>query len=611
MKRTVFGFQIISMVIVLGVSSRGVAQEDPSAQIISLNQKAMTAYQNMKIKEAVETLQEAEAICLQFGLVGHELALTYVNMGVVEAAGNQNDTSASDYFTRAVCVEKAIALDPLVSTPEVEGIFNAAKQKAQSPGTCTPNMIGGLEPPPPDSGAGMGAGGFGAPPPPPPGGYTGPVPQSPNVRHEAVREQAKMTPIPFYIEVEPGMPVDKVILFYRTAGESRYQQFLMASQGDGYSVSIGCNVLQTFNPTSIEYYINVMDETGMVVGSSGNEAQPHTISIVDNVSFPPPPVPGMAAPSKCVEECPPWNPNCNAGSCKQFGDLCDKNSECCKGMICKEQSCTPGESDDDDSGPFKAHFRMGFAFGTGGGYIPTDYAVPDNRVAEPPYQAWVNTTDNYGNFINQQACTDAGYGDMKQCFDETRKGLNIKGGMAWAKLQFRITPMVYLKEKLMIGLTFRGGLPLAKNSNMLPLSPLGLVTVGYRVVGKGKDRFELTVLGGLGGGLMYHKVSFPDCNPYATNPVNPGPWDLADADGVVCAASDINPYNEWVGPRTGNNYDQTYFRTAGYFVGEIGMDMYFWVVKNFGINLGIALDFLAAPNFAANGDAQLGVAFRL
>jgi hypothetical protein len=169
--------------------------------------------------------------------------------------------------------------------------------------------------------------------------------------------------------------------------------------------------------------------------------------------------------------------------------------------------------------------------------------------------------------------------------------------------------MFYLTEKLMLGLTFRGGLPLATNSNMLPVSPLGLLTVGYRVVGKGKDRFELTVLGGLGGGIMYHKVSFQDCLPVATDPSHP--WNLSDDDGVVCAAADINQYMEWSGPKPGNYYDQTHFRQAGYFVGEIGMDLYFWVVKNFGLNFGIALDFLAAPNFAVNGDAQVGVAFRL
>jgi hypothetical protein len=133
--------------------------------------------------------------------------------------------------------------------------------------------------------------------------------------------------------------------------------------------------------------------------------------------------------------------------------------------------------------------------------------------------------------------------------------------------------------------------------------------LGYRVVGKGKDRLELTVLGGLGGGIMYHKVTFQDCMPVATDASHP--WNASDADGVVCAKEDINQYMEWVGAKKGPFYDQTHFRKAGYFVGEIGMDLYFWVVKNFGINLGIALDFLAAPNFAANGDVQVGVAFRL
>ncbi len=593
----------------------GAAQDDPAEQVISLNQKAMADYQNMKIPEAVATLQEAEMTCLQFGLVGHEIALTYLNMGVIEAAGNQNESAAIDYFTRAVCIEKSINLDPLVSTPEVESYFSTAKAKAASPGTCTPDMIGGLVPPPPDGGGGAVPPPPGPGVPPPPMGYSGPVPQSDNVRHDPVREQEKMTPIPIYIQVRPGVEVDKVILFYRTTGERAYQQFIMAPMGDGYGVTIGCDVLQTFDPSSIEYYIGVMDASGTVVGYAGKESQPFVINIVPSLGGIAPSFPNSSPPEKCVSECPPWNPNCNAGSCKQYGDLCDRNSDCCKGMICVEQTCTPGESDDDedDSGPFKPHFRMGIVFGTGGGYIPTDYVVPDNRVAMPPEYVWVTQQ------ANQDACSMNGYSrnadGYSQCYKDNAEGLNIQGGMAWSKLHFRLTPTLYLTEKLMIGLSIRGGLPLAKSEGLLPVAPLGLVTVGYRIVGKGKDRFELSAQVGLGGGLMYHKLTYKDCNPVYQYEGHP--W-FPDEDGLVCDESWINGQTvEWVGPAddpnspTGKNYyDQTYFRTAGYFVGEVGMDMIFWAIRNFGINLGIAFDFLAAPNFAINGDVQAGVAMR-
>ena len=615
MKKAVFCFCVMGLLAIFSAPSAGLAQEDPAADVQSLNQKAMSDYQNMKIPEAMETLQEAEITCLQFGLLGHEIALTYMNMGVIEAAGNQDETAAMDYFTRSLCIDSSMNLDPLVSTPEVEAVFSNAKEKAGNPANCNQSMLGGLEPPPP---ADEGAAGFSGPgagplvPPPPPEGYTGPVPQSDNVRHDPVTQQAKMTPVPIYIMVRPGTPVDKVILFYRTYGEHAYQQFLMAPMGEGYGVSIGCDVLQTFDPSAIEYYIGVMDATGMAVGFAGNEGQPFSVSFVDTLSGPAPSFPNTSPPEKCVSECPPWNPDCNAGSCKQYGDLCDRNSDCCKGMICVEQTCTPGDSDGDDkdSGPFTPHFRMGITFGTGGGYIPTDYAVPSNRVASPPSEIWTSVP------ANQTNCLSWGYGfnELDKCYEEKVKGLEIQGGIAWSKLHFRLSPTLYITEKLMVGLVFRGGLTLATSGDTMAVAPLGLVTVGYRVLGNGTDLVDLTVIAGLGGGVMYHKLTYPDCNPVVSGDGHP--WANYDTDGLVCDADQLNNVtHEWLGPSTDaeglpNYYDQTYFRKAGYFVGELGLDLNLWVIRNFGVNIGIAVDFLAAPNFAINGDVQAGVAMR-
>ena len=92
--------------------------------------------------------------------------------------------------------------------------------------------------------------------------------------------------------------------------------------------------------------------------------------MVDMLVEEPPSLPDSTPPPKCTEECPPWNPDCNT-SCKQLGDLCDNNAECCKGMICVEESCTPGE--DDDGGPTeKPLMRVTVSGGTGGGY---DYRI--------------------------------------------------------------------------------------------------------------------------------------------------------------------------------------------------------------------------------------------
>ena len=595
------------------------AQNDPAVEVVQLNQKAMADYQNMKIGDAVATLQEAEGICLQFSLQGHEMALTYVNMGVIEAAGNQNEPAAIDFFTRALCLEPTILVDPLVSTPEVETVFNMAREQSADPSVCAQLAAGAIPPPPPPPPGGdflppeglPPGGGFDEPiPPPPPGAYGGgpPPPQTENIRHEGVPQQEKMVPLPLFTMVKPGTDVGQVMLYYRTFGERNYQQMEMASMEGGYGATIGCDVLQTFDPTAIEYYISILSPDGQIVGSAGNEMQPFTTTIVSSLAgAPAPSLPNTPPPSKCVAECPPWNPECNKeGNCKQFGDVCTSDADCCKGMACEDQMCTPSD-ESGGGGDFKPKFRMTAAFGTGGGYVPSESAKPYNRVAEPPFDAWFPVNETY--------CRGQGYSSSedKKCYDDVTKGIDINGGIAWSKLQFRATPMFYFTDKWMLGASFRGGLALDPSSEVMKVAPLGLLIGGYRILGSGTDKYEMTAILGVGGGFILHKVSYKDCNPYLVTEGHP--WYPHDEDGLGCHVNDIDSFSEWKGPAEDdagvpNWYEASFFRKAGFVAIELGLEQYFWVHRNFGVHFGLIFDALV-PNFAINGDVQLGVAFRL
>ncbi len=623
MSRRLFSLSTILFVWSLSLPRVGIAQ-DSLTKAVQLNQEAMTDYQNMKIDKASAKLTEAEGLCLQAGVMGPELALTYLNMGVIEAAGRQNSAAAQDYFTRAVCLDDMIMMDPLVSTPDVEAIFNEAKQNAM-PDVCVQYKDpANMPPPPPPSGdfpppPGDGfpdappGGGFDAPPPPPPpppppqGGP--PPPQTDNVRHNAVMQQEKLTPVPVYIEVQPGTPVEKVMLFYRTYGERIYQQIEMRKESGGYAATIGCDVLQTFDPTAIEYYIDVISPGGDVVGSAGNEGQAFQVNMVDSlVGAPPPTLPNGELPEKCQKECPPWNPDCNE-NCKKYGDFCSSNGDCCQGMVCKEGMCDEGAG----GGNFKPKVKIQLGAGTGGAFVPGEEVKPYNRYAEVTYEDWIAVPDNV------QYCSSAGYAtdeaSRQQCFKELSKGVSVDAGMAWSKIHARISVYGYIKEKIMVGATFRAGLPLDSDKNVAAVSPLGMVNFGYRAVGKGTDRYDLTVVAGIGGGFILHRIAYADCNPVWLDPNHPWP---NDADQIVCDASQIE-YGEWVGPKeadpnipgsTRNYYMQKYFRKAGYVVAEVGLDQYFWFTKNVGLNIGIMFDALFAPNFAFQGDFQLGVAAR-
>jgi len=117
--------------------------QNPQATVMQLNQQAMAAYGNLQFAQAMQILKQAEATCQQYNVQGPAKARTYLNMGVVEVGGNQNNAAGLDYFKKALCIDQTVMLDPLSSTPEIETLFNLARSQVASPGRAR------APPPPP------------------------------------------------------------------------------------------------------------------------------------------------------------------------------------------------------------------------------------------------------------------------------------------------------------------------------------------------------------------------------------------------------------------------------------------------------------------------------
>ncbi len=535
----------------------------PRVAIAKLNHKAMAAYANLQFQEAMQLLRNAEAQCAEHNVRGTTLARLYLSMGIVEIGGNQNNASALKYFKRAICLDSSLMLDPLNSTPEIESVFENARVQTQARGVCqrlakAPRSGGGaaprVDPVLPASGGSSEP--LGEP-------VVGPGVEV--MRHSPVASQARMVPIPIFTEINPTLQVGQVVLFYRTLGERIFQQVVMRQHGSGYAVTIGCDVLQTFDPSGIEYYIVARNPENQLLGTSGTEARPHRVNVVKSLSGSVPTLPNTPPPSACQEECPPWNPDCNK-NCKQSGQMCDTSSECCSGLVCVHESCTPADDEDLSSGSGgkrgKAIARLGLSAGTGIGYIPA------------------------GKYAQADVADMISPGD-----------LDVPAGFAWAKFHTRANLMIYITPDLQVGAEFRGDLALDPNGAK-PIRPGVLANLAYRFVG---DRvgsgFELYGVFGLGGGVFQHRVEFKDC-----------PAVRDDQGNIKC-----NP--QYVDPNTGQ-WDQerisekkAFFRESGKFIAELGIDMYFWFGKYVGLKVGIMFNLLA-PEFAINADAGGGLAFR-
>lgn len=572
-----------SAVLALMLFSRdGIAQGGSQTVVVQINQQAMNAYANLQFQEAMQLLKQAEAMCLQYSIGGTPLSRTHLNMGIVEIGGNQNNAAGLEYFKKAVCTDPTVRLDPLNSTPEIETLFNMARTQAQTPGACGQYPVAQPVYPQPQPVYPQPQPVYPQPQPvyPQPQPPVPPAQQSNQLmRHRVVTQQKKMVPIPLYVEINPSVAVGKVILFYRTIGEQIYQQIEMDPYGPGYSAMIGCDVLQTFNPTGIDYYIALFSPSKQLLGTLGTEAGPNRTSFVDFLTIDPPRLPNKPEPNSCQEECPPWDQDCNRSrNCKQMGDLCDATSECCAGMVCIGEMCTASEEGSEGGGKgggdFEPVFRMSMNAGTGVGLISGDDTRPYSQVS--------------------------------------KNDLTIGAGLAWNKMHFRANPMFYITPDIQIGVEFRGDMAFDPDKNVDPLLPSVFANFAYRLVGEKPDGFELYSLFGLGWANLQHRVTFQDCRAVDISEDTSHPWyDPAKAESgetqIACEEESLGENDQWIVGKDAEK--RVYFRKAGPFGIELGIDGYYWFADSFGFNFGVILDALI-PKFALNLDVQAGIAFR-
>ncbi len=111
------------------------ASAQVETQITDLNAEALDAYQNLDIDTATAKLQDAIGLAEQNGYVGPEVVQSYMNLGVVYAAGVGDLDQGLAAFLNAICMQPDAQLDPLLSTPDVQQVFMQAQADAQA-GAC-------------------------------------------------------------------------------------------------------------------------------------------------------------------------------------------------------------------------------------------------------------------------------------------------------------------------------------------------------------------------------------------------------------------------------------------------------------------------------------------
>jgi len=361
---------LVLAVATLGLAS-SVAAQRPLQQVLDLNRQGMEAYNNLEIDTAVAKLEEAIRVAERGNVTGAPLARTHLNMGIVQVGGLSDNAAGLQSFTRALQIDASIQLDPLTSTPDIQTVFNLARQRAggggRTPGGGTP---GGGTPGGGTPGGGTPGGGT-------PGGGTRPPPVEAggDIPHTPVPEQLSQTAVPIFLEVPADADVGQVFVYYKSQGMREFRRTEMARMEGGYGFEVPCT--DVFEP-EVAYYIVVFSPDGSPVGSAGTQRQPVRVPIVTTRTHPEPALPGRPAPQQCSadEECPPGMAGCTSHGSAGMGDTCANDSACAEGLICEDDLCTAGSRDgdgDDDDGPStsgdQARFFIDFGTTMGFGYV--------------------------------------------------------------------------------------------------------------------------------------------------------------------------------------------------------------------------------------------------
>lgn len=107
-------------------------------QIAELNRKALDAYQSLDIESARNKLERAIKLAQRGNHVGPTVAQSFLALGLVYVAGMNDQEQGLAAFVNAICIQRDVQLDPLLSTPAVKQVFAQAQNDARA-GACGPD----------------------------------------------------------------------------------------------------------------------------------------------------------------------------------------------------------------------------------------------------------------------------------------------------------------------------------------------------------------------------------------------------------------------------------------------------------------------------------------
>jgi hypothetical protein len=256
------------------LSSRlAAAPKNPAATKLA-NEAVFKDYLALRFVEAHNKLQRAVKMCGKDDSSPRVIARLHRDLGVVLVSGFNDAAGGKEEFALALKFDPTIGLDKDLSTPEIEQAFRAAGGVATAARRPAAPEVAPVRAPaarPPDDG----------------------------IIHTPPTEQATLTPVPIYVELDQDSETAKVIVQYKPYGAEWKKLELRRTEG-GYGGEIPCREVGSATGDLL-YYLYVVDGAGDLVSKNGSRAAPNRVAIRNRISGPAPHLPGRAAPSRCSD----------------------------------------------------------------------------------------------------------------------------------------------------------------------------------------------------------------------------------------------------------------------------------------------------------------------
>lgn len=229
-----------------------------------LLQDARSYYDNLELESAEDALARAIALSERFQIRSPVVAEVFIQRGILYFVRDRDEAAASADFTRAMNINNRARLDPMVSTPTLERLFEESRRQAGGGGGAPPPRDPGPVDPPPNGGGNDGWG-----PPDTPDG----------IQHTPPTEARGGEALNLSIEVDGALnrQIYRVFAYYRSVRAELVQKVEMRPAGP---TTFTARVPGRFVAgRRLQYYIVAEDRTGRIVAQVRSAKDPIEVAV--------------------------------------------------------------------------------------------------------------------------------------------------------------------------------------------------------------------------------------------------------------------------------------------------------------------------------------------